>query len=826
MRETIDFGIDLGTTNSAIAVAADHGAVSIVKSVGDEREITPSAVWIPKRDQVFVGVRARERVERDPANAAAEFKQDMGLADAGRPFERAGVTLTPQQLSAEVLKSLRGNVVARLGESPGCAVITVPAAFTLDQRRATTDAAELAGFDLECPLVQEPTAAAFAYGLDNSTEDAHWMVFDFGGGTFDAAVVSKRDGELRVLNHAGDLHLGGKQIDWALAERVLAPAAADALGFAGFRRDNPKWRANFATLKGLAEQAKIQLSVQYETVIMDELLDEHGSSETFEYTLRRDRLDAIAEPYYARAVDLCRDALAEAMLDAGDIDRLLLVGGATLAPGLRERLADPRHGLGIELDIGLDPTTVVARGAAIFASTIRRPRTGAPAPAPGEFAVSLVYDPRVSTRTTSVAGTLHSSSTVDWSGYAVTLANPGGVPSFRSARTPVNRTGAFVTEVDVDPHRTSRFTIELTDGTGARCALTPDSLSITHGETEFGGVTLEHSLGIQLHDRLFAPVLAKGTPLPKARTERFVTAEALRRADTEAMIRIPVVQGERRRGDRNREVGMLQIRPRDLRIDLPQGSDIEVTFEMNASSLVTVSAEVPLLDALFEARIDMSGLRTQAPEVLEVMLIDTQRRRDSLRGESAKSPDAGRRMAELERKDPFAVAREQVRVSKVDPSAAKDAEDRLRDIQAELDEVEDAVRLTELVQELQDLLNEAAQLVGQAGSPADRQELDALNGRARDAIRSQDAAAVRTQIDRGTAFVIELERRTPDWPVKVFYSLVARVGTAPGAGPLVDAGKRAIGAGDQRALTEVNRQLFGLIPPEKRDGTIGVVQKR
>ncbi|MFC7105791.1 Hsp70 family protein [Nonomuraea rubra] len=372
MRDTIDFGIDLGTTNSAIAVA-EHDGVSVIKN-NDGWDVTPSAVWLPKPDLVHVGRRAKERVETDPENAASEFKLEMGLADARTSFARAGVELSPQQLSAEVLKSLRADAAHHTGTPPDAAVITVPAAFTLNQNKATTDAAVLAGFTTACPLVQEPTAAAFAYGFNDAEDRAYWMVFDFGGGTFDAAVVSKHDGDLRVLNHAGDPYLGGKLIDWALVERVLVPAVSRELGLSDFRRDNPRWRFNFAKLKAAAEEAKIQLSRSERADVTVDLLGEDGGTETFEYLLTRGELDSTAEPFYARAINLCRRALQEASLGPADIDRLLLVGGVTLSPGLRERLSDPRHGLGIELDLSLDPTTVVARGAAIFAGTLRRPQ--------------------------------------------------------------------------------------------------------------------------------------------------------------------------------------------------------------------------------------------------------------------------------------------------------------------------------------------------------------------------------------------------------------------------------------------------------------------
>jgi len=320
---------------------------------------------------------------------------------------------------------------------------------------------------------------------------------------------------------------------------------------------------------------------------------------------------------------------------------------------------------------------------------------------------------------------------------------------------------------------------------------------------------------------VFAPLLPKGSPLPKSRTESFVTAAALRRTDARELIRIPLVQGERRRGDRNQEVGMLVIRPRDLSIDLPQGSEVEVTFTATTSNLLTAVADVPLLDAQFEADIDFSGTHAPAQEVLEVVLLDTQERLDALRPEVIDSPDAQRLLDKLDQEDAMAIVREQVRAAAVDPSAAKYAEDRLRDVQADLDDIEDKLRFAELAQDLQDLLNDAERLVDRTGSRADRQELGRLADRAREAIRSQEAAAVRTQTDQLVEFVVELERRSPDWPVKAFYSLVRHVPPSAAADSLMSEGKRAVSAGDLRAVTNVNRRLAELIPAAERKSHIG-----
>ncbi|WP_035855439.1 Hsp70 family protein [Cryptosporangium arvum] len=818
---TIDVGIDLGTTNSAIAVVTNGEAV-IVKN-NDGWDTTPSAVWMPKADVVHVGRRARERVESDPDNTAAEFKQEMGLADARHPFARAGRELTPPQLSAEVLTSLRADFAQRLDTAPPpFAVITVPAAFTLNQNQATVEAATLAGFEPGCPLVQEPTAAAFAYGFQDAADRGYWLVFDFGGGTFDAAIVNKRDGDLRVLNHAGDSFLGGKLIDWAIVEKVLAPAAGRALGFADFRRDNAAWRANFAKLKLAAEEAKIQLS-RTDRVDVDAVLrGPNGEEEEFEYALRRDELDSIAEPYYVRAINLCRSALREASLEPADVDRLLLVGGVTLSPGLRERLADPRHGIGIALDTSLDPSTVVARGAAIFASTIRRPATTPTrAASPGEFLVELAFEPSVTTTTPTVGGRLRGAGTPDWTSYGVTLTNPDGHPPFRSGLIRLNANGAFATEVDLDPHTTSHFTVALTDSGGTRRPLTPDTFSITHRDVEFGGVRLAHSLGIQLADRAFAAILRKGETLPARAREVFHTSGALQRDQADAVIRIPIVQGERPRGDRNREVGVLEIRPRDVRIDLAAGTEVEVTFEVDASSLVTVVADVPLVQAQFEAEINLDEVRTASVQSLQEQLAEVDRRLERLR-EAAPAGGGREQLDRLDDESALDTVRDQVGAARVDRGAAAAAEERLRDLQADLDDIEEKAQLPELVRQLRGVLDEAAGTVDAAGDAADRRELADLRRRADTAIDAGDVAAVRAAIDRTSSFVIELERRRPDWPVQLFFALEAMVPRSAAAEGLLSEGRLAIANQDATALTAVNQRLVRLLPKEAQDQVIGL----
>ncbi|GAA3867394.1 Hsp70 family protein [Streptomyces sedi] len=827
MRETIDFGIDLGTTNSAIAVAEEDG-VRVIKN-NDGWDYTPSAVWSPKPGVVHVGRRAKERTESDVDDAYAEFKQEMGTAGAHRAFRRAGVTMSPEQLSAEVLKSLRQDVAHEFGEQPAAAVITVPASFALNQNNATSEAAALAGLGEHCPLVQEPTAAAIAYGVRDASESAHWMVFDLGGGTFDAAVMSKRDGELQLIQHAGDPHLGGKLIDWALVDDLLAPAVRRDLGLNDFTRGNALWRRNFAKLKAEAENAKIALSRDLAADIFADLDDGHGGTEPFEFTLTRNALEKLARPFYVRAIRLCRDALAESALRPDDIDRMLLVGGATLSPGLRALLADPEEGPGIPLDHSQDPTTVVARGAAVFARSVRAPRAPHRA-AVGEFAVELTYPAQtVDTTDVPVSGTVTSGDDVDWTGYAVTVANPHGKLPFRSPRTALTSDGAFYLEVSIDPDTTSRFVVELTDGAGDRQKLVGDTFSVGHAAVVPGDAVLTGTLGIGKADGRFDPLLRKGTSLPTMVTKTYRTTIALRHSEPDAVIKIPLLEGDRPRADRNTRVGQLEIRPRDVRIELPAQSEVEVTFEIQASSReVLVTADIPLVQQQFEATINRSDLLAPEHDELVDRLHDLEARVNDLRDQAddVHAEQAQRALDDLTDQRSVPQLRKDVDAAAVDTGAAVNSDRRIRDLEAQLDDIEEAIEVPGLQRELWELLSQCQDIIEHnGGGHSDRAELQSLRDRVSALGEDAKPADLRRLNERAREFQIELLRRTDQWEFLVFNSLESmrdQMHSRAQADAAILEGRQAIAQGNRRALAGVNERLRRLLPP----GAAGEVERK
>ena len=213
-RQTIDFGVDLGTTNSEIAVV-DKGQLQVIRN-GFSEEITPSAVRIDKKGAVIRGKLAYNQRADDKENTHTKFKRLMGSQQV-LSFPSSGKRMKPEELSAEILQSLRDDVRRTLHEEIDAAVITIPAMFEAPQWNATTKAAELAGLKF-APLLQEPIAAALAYGFQAGSLEGFLFVYDLGGGTFDASIIQTSEGRLKVIDHSGDNFLGGSDFDELLVD--------------------------------------------------------------------------------------------------------------------------------------------------------------------------------------------------------------------------------------------------------------------------------------------------------------------------------------------------------------------------------------------------------------------------------------------------------------------------------------------------------------------------------------------------------------------------------------------------------------------------------
>lgn len=350
-------GIDLGTTFSAMAYMSNNEARLIPNALGDV--LTPSVVGVETDGRFVVGRAAKELQVTQPDRCVSVFKRHMGT---DWKIELGGHTLTPEKLSSLVLKSLKEDAEAHLGESIDSAVITVPAYFNEHQRKATIRAGEIAGLKVQ-RILNEPTAAAIAYGWHSADEERIIVVLDLGGGTFDVSVVEQFDGTLEVRASSGETFLGGEDFTNTLAARVLEQ---HGMNFEQTELRRPKL---ISRLRQECEQAKRRLSRQDEVTIRVPD-DEGGLSETSPVsTVTREQFTRWTDYILNRIEMPIRRALGDAKVKLGDIDELILVGGATRMPSVVERAAEL---FGRQPTCRLNPDEVVALGAAVQAGLFAR----------------------------------------------------------------------------------------------------------------------------------------------------------------------------------------------------------------------------------------------------------------------------------------------------------------------------------------------------------------------------------------------------------------------------------------------------------------------
>jgi molecular chaperone DnaK len=600
-RLTIDYGIDLGTTNSSIAVF-DRTGPRIIRN-NENEQFTPSAVWIEKNGALRVGRAAKERALSDPRNGAIEFKLMMGKAHT-TTFQNQNRSFKPEELSAEVLKSLKEDVIrSNDGEVLESAVITVPAAFDLPETEATRRAANLAGISY-CPLLQEPIAASLAYGFENRSDNAFWLVYDIGGGTFDAAVMHVHDGAIHVVNHGGDMNLGGKLIDWDVVEQVFVPALS-SFRLSNFYRGTDKWRTAFGKLKLHAERAKIALTRDTTYEIAGEYIcpDDSGEPVLLDIVITRSQLELLIEPHLVKTINICRNVLKEQKLGPADISKIVLVGGPTVTPLLRQILPDRKAGLGIPIDFSVDPLTVVAQGAALFAAGQRKPSSAAQ-PRTGEFTLSLEYKPIGSDTEPLVAGKIEGPGTTSFQGFVIRLLSPDAQPPWDSGRLPLSSTGTFIANLRAEREVQNTFQAELYDASGRKVLLQPSSFPYTVGLV-ISDPPLPYDIGIAMADDKVDVLFKKGTPLPAKASAFHRTALLLRKGDPKSHLRIPFIQGnEPEHAYLNRKIGELIIPAGSLKYDLPAGSEIEIRLSIDSSQHITGTVLVNLLDEEFTVSLD------------------------------------------------------------------------------------------------------------------------------------------------------------------------------------------------------------------------------
>ncbi|MFZ1634945.1 MAG: Hsp70 family protein [Chitinophagales bacterium] len=617
MRTKIDYGIDLGTTNSAIA-RMENGKPVILKS-DVQMDTLPSCIAVTPRKSIIQGVaaakayrteklRALELNNDGASNAYLEFKTTMGT-DIPYPSSFLNKEFTSEDLSAEILLKLKSFVK---DENVNSIVITVPARFKVPQNEATIKAGKLAGFEV-VELLQEPIAASIAYGLDAKNKDGIWLVFDFGGGTFDVALVKVVQGVMTVIDTAGDNNLGGKNLDLAMVDKLIIPYLDENYTIKSFLKE-PKKEILRNAMKGYAEDAKVQLSDNPTTDIATfpgdiRATDDEGTEFNLNMTISQEQLAEVFSPIYQKAIDITKKILSKNNLKGSQLECLILVGGPTYSPIVQNMLKEQIT----ENVIAKNQMTSVAIGAALYAST-KEIGVVAPPPPVGTIALDLKYDAAVVGEEVRINVKVAQGSSKKAIPENLFVVIDRDDKVFKSDKKQISERASLI-DLLLNKDTSNYFTINLTDDKGNKLECQPNNFTILEGITT-PHAPLPYAWGIEVWNEqkklsVFEPLkgleknqiqngavgISNKLKIPKQITGGKVTD----------VLRIPLYQGEDDAAGKssfhsNHVVDVI-ITGETIPGVLPANSELEVTLKFDNNGTPTCSAFFPLLNHTEEIKV-------------------------------------------------------------------------------------------------------------------------------------------------------------------------------------------------------------------------------
>jgi molecular chaperone DnaK len=831
MRTKIDYGIDLGTTNSAIA-RMENGKPTIKKS-DILMDTTPSCVSINKKMDYLVGVvannvmsndnkRALKNWEKGDVNTYIEFKRMMGTmhSENSSNLNRA---ITPEELSAEVLKKLKSYVT---DENLNSVVITVPAMFDAVKKDATMQAAKLAGFK-HVELLQEPVAAVTAYGLQSNRKDGFWLVFDFGGGTFDAALIKAEDGILSVKDTAGDNWLGGKNLDYAVVDEIILPYLKENYAIDFVFNDDEKLKILRDAVKPYAEEAKNQLSFKDIHLILSNLgdlpfEDENGEEPEIDIEITQKEIERVLSPIFQKAIDITKDLLKHNNIKGNDIDALILVGGPTHSPILRRMLKEQ---ITEKVDTSIDPMTAVATGAALFASTISvseevkdetRDKTKLQLEV-NYSATSVHFDEMINVKILKekTEGVIPNKVFIDF---------VRGDAAWSSGKKLISTEKKTLLDIKL-AEGSNPFEILAYDEQGTRLECQPNSINILQG---IGGLdtlsTLPYNIGIakyfKAEDRdlfLSIPGLERTKRVPATGVRNDLkTRKQIRPGKQEDVIRIPIYMGERDADGTNpilnKWIYDVIITGESIPKLLPEGSDVEITIKVDRSEKMMFSAYFPLIEHTEELEIDIKNAKPPTPEFLQSEIQKAIR--------TAKKVNDSDSLSNLEKLE------SDVQKSGVTNDGKLQILDNLRKELLKLDSAEKLAEWPKVEKELKDTYYELADLIEKIKANSDDVDLDMDKIEAHDEeykktiehiILQKDTKAAKELIDEIFGLSIELrnavtggdvDRRRIEYHDREFNNLQWKDKSK--ARQLVNQGLRLIQEGRTNQLKSVLHQIWDL----------------
>lgn len=822
MRNTIDFGIDLGTTNSVIA-RYNGGKVEVFKNPVGHKETLPSVVAF-RRERIIVGDKAREYMEKDPGNVAGSFKRKMGTSESFY-FESIGAFKTPIELSALVLKELKNFIYT--GEKVEAAVITIPASFDTIQSNATKKAGYEAGFS-EVLLLQEPIAASLAYAnKEDSSEqtEGQWLVYDLGGGTFDVALVRIADGEMKVVDHQGDNFLGGLDFDNRIIDKLIIPHLENTGRFDTnlaneLKSAKGKYNRLYFELLAKAEEAKVLLTSKEQTEIEFEIEDRNGDPMDVFMTITREQFEASIYDLVTNTIDMIRLIVERNTVDPKDLQHVLMIGGSTYIPLVRRMAAEA---FGIPVNCSIDPTTAVAIGAAYYAGSRTRSQT------------ETTENKNLQQNTSGLQiRTAYQKTSQDAQEYftAAVEGNPNGF-FYRITRddggfdSGLKALAPRISEMlPLNKGEVNSFTFRVFDAQNNVVDVPVPQIQIVHGKFNVLGQPLPNDICIEVDDyenntTKLEVVFEKNAILPLKRTITKNITKTLRKGSGDNVM-INIVEGTHTaHPSTNLSIGCIQISGKELNRDLLKGTDVEITLEMSESRDLRINTYLLMTDQEFNNLFSPSERQVNVVK----LLAETQ---NLLRSIEPNKADA-------ERREDYELA-QQLTIVGLDLEELKDElqnisddditdrkyqlEDRKRKLANRLDLLTKDKSLTEALEEYFDYKGWCTRLVTNHGTPDEKKRLDELLSREKMIMASNSTVRVKEAVSDFGRLGGGIQWRTPDSLVNIFYNLSisrkSEMRDQEMADQLIAAGSRAIENKNYDELRVIIHRMAQLLPEDEQ----------
>jgi molecular chaperone DnaK len=815
MENTINFGIDLGTTNSAIAKFI-KGEVIIFSNPQDYGRNTLPSVVSYKKDKIIVGNKAKEFLEKDPKSVVGVFKRKMGTAESFK-IKSINESKTPIELSAQVLKELKTFV--NTGDNLDAVVITIPASFDTIQSNATKEAGIQAGFK-QVVLLQEPIAASLAYAnmkKEREMNDGQWLVYDLGGGTFDVALIQIKHGEMKVLDHEGDNFLGGADFDQMIVEKFVIPKICEEYNFANLEDEmksaSGKFNAKYYVLLRRAEEAKITLSSKTSAeIVVDGFEDEDGNEVDMEITITRSEFNDLIKSNIDGTIEMIKQILTRNSLKPSDLQFNLMVGGSTYIPYVRSRVEEV---LQIPVNCEIDPTTAVAVGAAYYAAT--KPKELEKSTGKKQTSISIKTSYNKASKEKDELFSARVTGKTDGLSYRITRQDGGFDSGLKKLTERISEDlplvdGAFnffsfvvydslnnIVETDLEP-------IGINSGFGISGQPIPEDICLEVDDYDNPGKT-----------RL-KPIFYKNSILPlRSQAISFPLNKGLIKGNDDDFIYINVLEGSHLAlPEANKGIGFMEIRGTQIKRDIAKGSDIEITISISESRDITISVYLNMADQEFkqtfnpkERHTPVEFLKEQVEELSEKLDLEIEEATEKEDFETASA------LSKL-KKEMESVSDETEGLTSDDVTDKRyQLEDKKRKIAQEIDSATKNKRIQQVKAHYFETKDECEKMLDENGNDHERKTFNDIVAQESAFFATNSPLKIQEKSDELHSIISRIRWRTPEFLVGIFKwcrDNQTRMNDQAQAKSLVDAGVFAIESRNWERLAEINSGLLNLLP--------------